>query len=265
MARLETQGISLYYETFGSPDKPPVLLLAGLGGTGRSWGPLVERFARDYFVVLPDQRGTGLSTHADGGYTISQLGADMAALVEHQGVGAMHVAGTSTGGAIGQAMALDHPATVRSLTMASSFAHLDAFARREFLLRRKLMAESDPHTVYSCYALFLFSPQYTRDHPETVAGWIDYVAAQPAERGIALKRIDMILAHDIRPRLREIRQPTLVLCGDGDFCTPPAHSREIAEAIAGCEMVTIEGAGHFVHLEREEQFFAAMDAFLKRY
>ena len=265
MATFETQGISLYYETFGKPGDPPVLLLAGLGGSGKSWGSQVERFAQNHFVVLPDHRGTGLSTRSEGGYTIAQLATDMASLVEHLGVGPMHVVGTSTGGAIGQVMALDHPATVRSLTMASSFACLDAYARREFLLRRKLAAEEDMHTVYSCYALFLFSPKYTRENPDGVAAWIDRTAALPPERDVAVKRIDMVLQHDARERLGAIRPPSLVICGDGDFCTPLAHSEEIAAAIPGCEMAVMAGSGHFIHVEQEEQFSRTVEAFIARY
>ncbi len=54
----------------------------------------------------------------------------MSALVEHLGLGAVHVVGASTGGAIGQLMALDHPETVRSLAMVGSFSRFDSFAKR---------------------------------------------------------------------------------------------------------------------------------------
>lgn len=264
MPAIETQGISLYYEVFGKPGNPPVLLLAGLGGSGKSWGAQVERFRKDHFVVLPDHRGTGQSTRSEGGYTIAQLAKDMASLIERLDLGPVHVAGTSTGGAIGQIMALDHPATVRSLTMASSFARFDAYATREFALRRKLMAESDLHTVYSCYALFLFSPRYARENPEWVTAWIDWVAAQPPEREIALKRIDMIMEHDALARLGAIRQPALIVCGDSDFCTPLQLSEEIAAGIPGSEMAILPG-GHFIHLEQEERFFRTVCDFIGRH
>ncbi len=85
---------------------------------------------------------------------------------------------------------------------------------RELALRRKLVAEADRQTVYSCYALFLFSPRYAAREANRVETWIDRAAAAPAEREIALKRIDMILAHDVYARLGSIRQPALVICGD---------------------------------------------------
>jgi pimeloyl-ACP methyl ester carboxylesterase len=99
MPSLETQGISLYYELHGEPSAPPVLLITGLGGVGKSWGEQVPRFAGSHYVVLPDQRGTGQTTHAQDGYTTQQLAADMAALVDHLRLGPVHVVGASTGGA----------------------------------------------------------------------------------------------------------------------------------------------------------------------
>src|SRR5580698_4728740 len=106
MATLETQNISLHYDLLGTPGKPLVLMIAGLGGTGSSWGAQVERFASDYRVVLPDQRGTGQTTRAAEGYTTAQLATDFAALLAHLDLGPAHVVGTSTGGAIAQMMAL---------------------------------------------------------------------------------------------------------------------------------------------------------------
>lgn len=263
MAMFDTQGISMHYEVHGTRGKPPVLLVAGLGGAGGSWGDYPGRFAKDHFVVVPDQRGTGGTTRSEGGYTISQIATDMASLLRHLDVGPTHVVGTSTGGAIGQLMALQDPDVVRSLTLSSSFARSDAFLRREFELRRKLMAEADMHTVYTCYALFLFSPRYTREHPERVAAWVERVAKGTPEREVSLKRIDMIMAHDALDRLGEIQRPTLVIGGDQDFCTPPQLSEELARGVPGVERVTLPG-GHMIHDEEPERYFETVRAFIDK-
>lgn len=265
MATLETQGISLHYELIGDRRNPPVLLIAGLGGAGSSWGEQVERFAADHCVVLPDHRGTGRTTRAKDGYSIAQHAADMAALLEHLALGPAHLVGTSTGGAIAQVMALDHAAQVRSVTMSSAFARADAYLRREFALRRKLAAEADLETVFGCYALFLFSPHYISRNPARVAAWIDRAVAQRPEREIALQRIDMILAHDVAAQLGAIRQPVCVLCGDQDFCTPLHLSQEIAQAIAGAELVVLPGGGHFIHDEQADRYFEAVRSFIARH
>jgi aminoacrylate hydrolase len=264
MATLETQGISLHYELFGDRRRPPVMLIAGLGGNGAGWGAQIERFAAGHCVILPDHRGTGQSTRAADGYTIAQHAADMASLLAHLDLGPVHVVGSSTGGAIAQLMALDHAALVRSVTMASSFARPDDYMRRQFALRRQLTADSDMRTAYGCAALFLFSPRYASENPQRVAAWIDRLAALPPERGIAVKRIDMIMAHDAHARLGSIRRPVLVICGEQDICTPAYMSEDIARAIPGAELLMLPGGGHFIYVEQEQRFFDAVRAFIDR-
>ncbi len=268
MSTLNAQGTSLYYELYGDPSNPPVLLVAGLGGTGKSWSTQTGRFAKDYYVILPDHRGTGQSSRTLDGHTTQQLAADMAALVEHLGVGPVHVVGSSTGGAIAQYMALDHPSTVRTLTLASSFARFDAFMKREFEVRRKMAAEWDRHTLLSAYALFLFSPRFTHDHPEKVTEWVERAASHPAQPNdleIGLKRIDMIAAHDTFAQLGEINKPSLVICADHNICTPLPGSEEIARALPGAELIVIQDAGELIEIEKEAEFFQIVSDFIARY
>ena len=262
MAALQTHGISLHYELLGDRAKPPVMLIAGLGGAGASFGRQIHHFAKDHFVVLPDHRGTGQSTRAEDGYTISQHAADMASLIEHLGVGPTHLVGTSTGGAIAQNMALDHAADVRSLTISSSYARPDAYTRREFSVRRKMVEHFDSRTVYDLYSIFLFSPHFAHRNPEFIQGWIDRVVERPFEREIALKRIDMVMAHDSLARLGDIRQPTLILCGDRDICVPPHLSEEIARAMPRAKFVIFAGGGHMIHDELEDLYFKTVAEFI---
>lgn len=265
MPALTTEGISLHYDTFGDHHKPPLLLLVGLSGAGAAFGRQAELFAKDHFVILPDHRGAGRSSRTNGGYTIQQHAKDMASLLQHLALDPAHVVGSSTGGAIGQIMALDHPQQVRTLTMASSFARVDAYFRRQFTVRRKLIMDADLYNALSCSVLFLFAPEYASKHPERVEEWVTGAVAQTDDREISAKRIDMILAHDCSQHLRSIRQPVLVICGDQDFCTPLYLSEEIARDIPGAELVVLPGAGHLVYLEQEDRFFQTVRAFIGRH
>ncbi len=262
MATLETQGISLYYETHGDRGRPPVIMIAGLGGAGSTWGAQVERFAEHYLIVLPDHRGTGRTTPAKDGYSIAQHAADMAAVLDHLDLGPAHIVGTSTGGAIAQVMALEYAPLVRSVVMTSAFARMDAYMLREFTVRRKILAEWDPHTIYGAYALFLFSPLYASRHPERIAVWIDRAARGEFDREIALKRTDMVMGYDNFARLSAIRQPTLAVCGDHDFCTPLHISEEIVREIPGAQLEVLAGGGHQIHFEQEELYFETVKRFI---
>lgn len=255
-------GIEIAYRTDGSG--VPLLLLTGLSGAGRAWGDHRQRFGRDFLTVTPDHRGTGDSTPADDGYTIHDHAADMAELVRHLELGPTHVVGSSTGGAIGQVMALEHPDVVRSLTLVSSWAGPDDYFRRQFELRRRVLTELGAVAYREASALFLFSPTHTASNPEVVAAWLERASANPVDASIMTRRIDMILAHDVRDRLGEIDVPALVLVGEEDICTPPHQSRELAEAIPGAELAVLPG-GHLVYLEQPDVFHQRVTEFLRRH
>ena len=267
MAILRTNGISLYYEVHGDPSNPPVLMITGLGGIGASWGKQAERFSDGYFVIVPDHRGMGRTTHTQEGHSTEQLARDMNDLLVHLDVGPAHVVGASTGGAIAQHLALEHPGSVRSLTLSSTWARFDPFTRAEFVARRKMAAEWDRASLYPAYALFLFSPRYWRDNPESVQAWIDRAVnnpEQPGDREIAVKRIDMLMAHDTLERLPEIKQPTLVICADLNLCTPLPLSEELARGIPNAELVVLKDAGELIDIEKPDEFFGAVSSFLGR-
>lgn len=267
MATFDTPGFSQYYELLGNPSNPPVLLLSGLGGTGASWKSQLRRFTEKYYVILPDQRGTGLTTRATDGYTTRQLAADVAALISYLAIGPVHVVGSSTGGAIAQYLALDHASLVTSVVLSSSFASFDPFMKRQFEVRRKMAGEWDRYNLLSGYALFLFSPEFTIRHPEKVTEWIERAAAHkttPLDHEIALQRIDMIAVHDTRDRLQTIRKPTLVLSGTHNLCTLPQNSEALARMIPGAELVLFSNAGELIEIELEEKYFETVSQFLDR-
>ena len=106
------EGIELEYDTFGSPDDPPFVLISGLGAQLITFH---EDFCRDlagrgYFVVRFDNRDVGLSTKCpDGGYALEDMADDTAGLLDTLGIDAANVVGVSMGGMIAQTFAIRHP------------------------------------------------------------------------------------------------------------------------------------------------------------
>ena len=101
-----------------------------------------------------------------------------------------------------------------------------------------------------------------------MAEWIEKAAnspAQPQDREIALKPIDMIAAHDALAQLGHIDKSTLVICGDRNLCTPLPLSEEIARAVPGAELVVLEDAGELIELEKPDQYFDIVSAFIAKH
>jgi aminoacrylate hydrolase len=259
MAEVTVDGCRIHYEVRGEGD--PLLMLVGLGGAGRAWGPLTDTFAEHYLTIVPDHRGAGDSDAPTAGYTIDQHATDMAAVLEAVGCGPAHVMGSSTGGAIAQQMALDHGELTRSIVLLDSWAKPDDFFRHQFAVRKRVLLEAGPDLYTANSALFLFSPEFFRDHFDDVAAWMARAGAGTRDAAILAKRIDMIVAFDQSSRLGEIDVPALVLVGSDDACTPPYLSEELAGLIPNAASAVIPG-GHLIYKEAPAAVFAAIHDFL---
>lgn len=259
MPDVTTAGGSLHYEVTGEGD--PVMLIAGLSGNGRGWGPQVERFAEGHTTIVPDHPGTGGSSEPSNGYEIENHAADMADLIRQLGCGPTHIVGSSTGGAIAEVMALDHPDVVRSIAPVSAWARADDFFRHQFAVRRQTLLEEGIAAYAELTALFLYSPAFMRTNYADVRAWCDMVATRGARAEIMAARIDMIMRHDQYDRLGAITTPTLVLVGRDDACTPVHLSEELASLIPGSELMVLDG-GHLIYKENPEAFFETVRKFL---
>jgi aminoacrylate hydrolase len=183
----------------------------------------------------------------------------MAAVLRQLGLGPVHLVGSSTGGAIAQVMALDHPDVTRSIVLADSWAKPDAYFRHQFAVRRRTLTELGPRAYAEASALFLFGQEHFRDRFSEIEEWIDL--AGQADASVGAQRIDMILAFDESQRLADIQVPSLVVVGDADICTPVSMSEELVGLIPGATLEVLNG-GHLIYKERPEAFFEVVDGFL---
>ncbi len=116
MPKLVIGEADIYYEEAGQG--PDLLLVPGLSGLGAFWTHQVEEFKRDFRVITHDHRGAGQSTHSRIRYSVEQMADDVLRLMDRLGIAAAHLVGHSTGGAIGQVIAQDHPGRLQSLVLS---------------------------------------------------------------------------------------------------------------------------------------------------
>ena len=115
---VDTGGLRQHVVTGG--DGPPLLLVHGWPQTWYAWRLVMPGLARGFSVVVPDQRGCGLSGKPEDGYDTGTLAADLAALMDALGHRRFAVAGHDTGMWIGYALAADHPGRVDRLAVAET-------------------------------------------------------------------------------------------------------------------------------------------------
>lgn len=251
----------IYYEESGQGE--PLLLVPGLSGQGSFWAPQVADLSRDFRVVVHDHRGAGQSTHSRITYSVEQMADDVLKLMDALRIEAAHFVGHSTGGAIGQVIALDHPRRLRSLVLSATWAGPDPYFRRVFESRKEVLQTLGLEAYLRASALFLMPPAWvsandralTEQHRAALAG------AAPIE--VMTSRIDAIVRHDRRARLGEIRVPTLVIVAQDDMITPRFYSDELASRVPGAKLVVLDGGGHFAPVAVADSYNRAVGGFLR--
>ena len=144
----------LYYEEHGSGF--PVIAVAGLGGVGAYWKPQIEPFAKSYRLILHDHRGTGGSSKSKIKYSLEQMARDTLGLMDALKIDKAHLLGHSTGGAIGQVLAIEHPDRLAKIVMCSTWTKADGFFRLCFETRRALLLKSGAAAYVAATPIFLY-------------------------------------------------------------------------------------------------------------
>ncbi len=253
MPKIETAGTEIYYEAHG--EGPPVMLVTGLGGLAAYWRPQIASFSRRYGLIVHDHRGVGQSERSKIDYSVEQMAGDTLGLMDALGIESAHFVGHSTGGAIGQILALEHPRRLRSLVLSSTWTRADAFFRWSFDVRKEVLLARGLEAYQRSAAVFIYPPQYMHEHAARLQADLAAAATAPVTTvEIAASRIDAILAFDRARRLGEIRVPTLVICAKDDRLTPAYFSQELARAIPGARLALLETGGHACTLTNPEEY-----------
>jgi pimeloyl-ACP methyl ester carboxylesterase len=185
---------------------------------------------------------------------------DVAALLAALGTPPAHVVGLSLGGCVALALALDHPAHVRSLTLVNTFARPAPAGPRgvlRLLTRLGLLACAPMRVVAAHVARGLFPrPEQRELYDAAVAR----LARNPRRTYLASLR--GLLSFDVRRRLAEVRCPTLVVAGDRDTTVPLAAKRLLQQAIPGAELRLVGDSGHVTPHDQAARFNVLLLAFV---
>lgn len=284
--------VAIAYQDMGPRDGEPVLLVMGLGAQMLHWGDtLVQGLLEEGFrVVVFDNRDAGLSQKfydlsappvwwtmlkdkvgldPDPVYTLQDMAADAAGLLDRLEIERAHVAGASMGGMIAQVMAARSPERLRSLTSIMSSSGAPGLPESEPQAVEALASASETATSRAARidkgveisralgAPATFDEAHARDMVRRVVNRGTYPPGM-------LRQFQAIVASGDRSTLLgEIRVPTLVIHGQADPLLPPAHGRDTAEKIPGAEFVAIPGLGHTFDPTSSERILQQLVPFLE--
>jgi aminoacrylate hydrolase len=236
-------GVRLAYDVVG--EGPSLLLVTGLGGTADFWSEIAPRFAERFTVILHDHRGTGRSDRPEQAYSIEGMTADVVALMDHLGIEKASLVGHSTGGAMGQVMALDHPGRLERLVVSQSWAGHDPYFETLFETRLDVLARCGLPTYARLSTMLGYPPAWISAHPTEFEAAVARLAGAISSPAIVVARIRALLAFDRRAELRRVAHPTLVMGVRDDAITPFHCSQEMAALIPGARLLAFREGGHF--------------------
>jgi len=240
MAFARGEDAEIYYEVHGHGT--PVVLSAGMGGSGSFWAPQLDALASRHQIVLYDHVGTGRS--APGNRSIAGMADDIACVLDHAGVDAAHVVGHAIGGIVGIELALRHPKRLRSLAVVNGWGRADPFLRRCFEIRKALLNQSGPQAYVRAQPLFLYPPQWISENIAHLDAEEERILKHFPSVATMNQRIDMFLAFEGGRRLREINVPTLLSSAKDDALVPAYLTRELAAAIPGARVHEVDWGAH---------------------
>lgn len=261
---VERDGARTVYEVHGDAAAPALLFGHAQILSRAQYAPQVEAFADRYRVIALDFRGHGESPVSPAPYRMEDLAQDAVAVLDAEGIERAHYLGSSLGGMVGFALALEHAPRLASVTFLATQGVLPA-ANGERIRRMAagLAALGDSmapaaHEIMARYT----TEAWRAAEPASHARLIGIASANPLagyeHSGGA------ITAMDYDGRLGEIDTPTLVVAGEHDVPTPPERMALYRDEIRGAEMAVIEGAGHFPNWDRAEAFNRIYGDFLAR-
>jgi pimeloyl-ACP methyl ester carboxylesterase len=290
MPHAKASGLEIYYETYGPAEAEPILLIMGLGGQLTAWpadfyGRLVEA---GYRVILIDNRDVGLSEKLDAAgapdmaalaealaagcgppvaYTLEDMAADAAGVLDALGVDQAHIVGASMGGMIAQLVATDFPERTLSLTSIMSSTGNAVLPAGVDPLQRPT---PDPTVDLDAYLDHVVeaSRSTTSAYPVNEARLREQTAAAfkrcyyPV--GVQRQYAAIMASPDRRPKLRALTVPTLVIHGSDDVVVPLQGGRDTAASVAGAELVILPGVGHELPIPLFDDVTAAILSVIAR-
>ncbi len=246
---------------------PAIVCVHGVTASRRDWAPMAPHLVdAGYTVIAVEQRGHGDSTVGTAGFGSTQLGDDLAVVLDALDVRSATLMGQSMGGMAVMAFAVDHEAMLRERidrlvliatagAMTSGLQSIgltlsgidipDALDPADKRLRvgaglLAFGAKPSLHMVDEAIAMFRRCPEPVR------------TAASPA-----------LKEHDVLDQLHAIDLPALVVGGTRDQLIRPTQIEALADALANAHTTMFDGAGHMLIWERHEEVAALVADFVR--
>ena len=257
MPTLRLTDAEIYYEVHGHGQA--IVFLSETACDGEVWKiHQVPEFSKDHRVIIHDYRGTGQSSKPSIDYTTQMFARDVIGLMDHLKADDAIVVGHSMGGRVAQLLALDYPGRVKKLVLASTGSHYPQTKGLPLKICQEMIEWGYEKYERDHSILVGFTDEFVKNHPERVEHYLKVRMQNLCPVEFYLRHLLARQGHDTSGRLKDIRQPTLILVGEDDrnMTSEVNHrmsSDVLANGIPHSKLVVLLN-------ERHSYFFANPDA-----
>jgi pimeloyl-ACP methyl ester carboxylesterase len=210
-------------------------------------GLLEDADAFEAVIAIANDRATFVVADLTRADSIAAL-ADEA--LKQAPAGPIHLAGHSMGGYVALEIMRRAPGRVTKLALLNTHARPDSAESTENRRRLMALAESDFDAVATTLLPKLMTREHLRD--PVLTGIIGAMALAVGKDTFLRQETAIIGRIDSRPRLKEIRCPTLVVAARHDALMPLELLQELSDGISGSCLEIVEDSGHMSILEQPE-------------
>ena len=268
-------GIKICYEIFGNG--PPIILIQGFGSRKEGFKCQIPALSEYFKVITFDNRGAGKSERVKEPYTMETLADDIKGLLDFLEVKKAHILGLSMGGMIAQQFALQHPEYVNKLVLINTVSGAPDNVGLELLKKNRLeqleLIKTDPEKAFWDNARIWFYHEYRKElkaNPQKkfFGMWSaedeiqESMILMPTSIDIELQ-IEALKGFNTMERLKEIKNPTLLLAASHDKVCAKSTMAEMHKRIPNSIFRIIEKAGHESPKTRATEVNSIIIDFLK--
>ena len=272
----DIDGAALVLDKSGMRQRPTAFLVHGGPGADHTgfktrYGGLADKMQLVYF----DQRGQGRSARGNvEKYTLDENVEDMEALRRYLGLEQIISIGASYGGMVALAHAARYPQSVSHLIAIVTASHAGFIDRAKQLVRER----GTPEQVELCDDVFagrIDTPEKMRHYDEVMGSLyarrfepallrdgLDRIIRSPEALNRAYSPSGCMRTFDLRPELKAITAPTLIIAGRHDWICPPELSEEIHRLVSGSDLRIFEESGHLISGDEPQQLLDVIAGFV---
>lgn len=262
MNSIRVNNIDINYRFDGPSDGAVLMMAHAMGTSHQLWDWQIPALIDRYRTLRYDWRGHGDTSAPPGPYTLSQFVDDATGLMDSLSLDKVHWVGISTGGMIGQGIAIHHGHRLHSLSLCNTTSKSNAWYRDWVAERQRVVRSQGMSPVWDMTKRLWFTDEFVDAANADYHAVREVFVRTPVQGYLGGTSAVADLAY--RDDLHRIAIPTQIIAAGDDPATPLEHSEAIHERIAHSTLEVLDGQRHFSNVEVPDAFNGALRSGLDR-